>query len=86
MTFPVLRVNDTMMTAAPVARPAQFQPPSRTGFPVASRRKCQTPAMIIATETNTGAVTGPTRGTGMRNRTSQVCGEVGQSSKTFKNM
>ena len=63
----------------------QWTLPQRTGRPSDSRHKTAAPAAIIDRETSSGAITGPTHGTGNRNRMSQVPSDAGQPSSSFRN-
>ena len=76
-------MKDKTITKAPSTTPRAFQTPIRKGLLGASRHRHQIPPVIIATETNTGAITGPTHGTGIRKRMSQVNKEAGQATKTI---
>ena len=71
------------MTIAPPASPAaQCQPRSTRGRPgarLAARRPTPTSAALTAT----GDQTGPTHGTGMRNRRSVVPSDAGQPANTY---
>ena len=51
--------------------------------PRRSRCRSTSPMPVMVQATLSGAITGPTHGTGMRNRTSQVSSDAGQSSTTL---
>ena len=62
---------------------AQTPTPTAGTAPRCSRCSSTNPMPTIVQATLTGAMTGPTHGTGMRKSTSQVSSEAGQSSITL---
>ncbi len=66
-----------MIAAAITCADHTALPAGRTG-PRASKTSSTTPMPIKVQATETGAITGPIHGTGIRNKTSQVSSEAGQ--------
>ncbi len=53
--------------------------------PLSYSLRMKTDAIIISIDIETGAITGPIQGSGMRNRISHVKREAGQSRVIFRN-